>query len=108
MYKMCLRYVHYIRFQAQINMPESLNKKKRRLYDHLNRAMENPVKHKILHDIIIRNATGREICQSPNEDIFEIYERLKALEFQTRRIALLEMQLEITINALAKVIRLYC
>jgi len=95
-------------------MPESLNKKKRRLYDHLNRVMAaNPSQHQVLRELIIRNAVGKIFCRTPNDEIQQLNERLTALEYRINelyemRIALLEMQLEITIKALAKVIHLYC
>jgi len=94
-------------------MPESLNKKKRRLYDHLNRVMENPSQHRVFRELIIHNAIGKTLSRTPNNEIQRINERLTALEYRidelyALRIALLEMQLEITIKALAKVIYLYC
>jgi len=93
-------------------MPESLNRKKRRLYDYLNRVMANPNQHKV-RELIIRNAIGKSFSRTPNNEVQQLNERLTALEYRidelyALRIALLEMQLEVTIKALAKVINLYC
>ena len=94
-------------------MPESLHQKKRRFYDHLNRAIQNSKQDKQLRELILRNAIGKVVPRTPRDEMQQIHERLATLEHRidemyTRRLACIEMQMEITVNALAKVIRLYC
>ena len=94
-------------------MPESLYQKKRLFYDHLNRALQNSKQDKQLRELILRNAIGKVAPRTPSDEIQRINERLTALEHRidemyNRRLAYIEMQMEITVNALAKVIYLYC
>ena len=112
MYKICVRYMHYICFQAQVKMPESLGKKKKRLYNHLNNAMRTR-EYPMLRSVLYLNFNGRMLCRSPNEELRDIHFKLESLErrineLYDRRVALLEMKVELLVDALAKVIRLYC
>ena len=81
-------------------MPESLRKKKERLYDHLNAAMENPTDHPQLHSVILQNA--KRACLTPN-DWYEVHLRLEYLE---GRIASLDAKIEMIGASLVTLIRL--
>ena len=75
--------------------------------------MENAKQDKQLRELILRTAIGKTSSRTPTDDMEKICERLTALEqrideLYTWRLAEIEMRLEITAMALAKVIYLYC
>ena len=103
-------------------MPGStLRKKKIRLYDHLIQAMENPKEHPMLRQTLLANSTGKK-CQSPikiPEEMHQIRERLEMLEWEVnqqrlkfeandwvsqKRIAMLEIKIEVICAVIAKLI----
>jgi len=93
-------------------MPESLGEKKKRLYNHPNNAMRTR-EYPMLRSGLYLNFDGRMLCQSPNQELRELHFKLESLErrineLHDRRVALLEMKVELLVAALAKVIRLYC
>jgi hypothetical protein len=71
-------------------MPETLQKKKIRLYNHFIAAMEKPMEHPMLHQILLNNAYGYSKSQSPEEipdERRQTRDKLLALE---RRLFMLE------------------
>ena len=73
---------------AFAKMPETLKKKQIRLYDHFVAAMEKPMEHPMLYQILLSNACGRLMCKSPEEvpddqtrqKLFSLEQRLRILE----------------------------
>ena len=98
-------YFSVIVAQVFANMPESLRSKKKRLYDYLNRGIQNPANNPMLVWMLINNTFANK-CRNPEEyfqDIHFLRERLSADE---RRIALLEAKVELLSHCLAKMIKM--
>jgi hypothetical protein len=112
-------------------MPETLQKKKIRLYNHFVAAMEKPMDHPMLYQILLNNAYGRFNSRSPEEipderrqtrdKLLVLERRLFMLEHKVcpavyhwlgqlaweskQRIAMLEQRQDLLVRALVKLIK---
>jgi len=78
--------------------------KKKRLYDHLNKGMQNPTNNPMLVWMLMNNTIAKAKCRSREDpDIYFLRERLSADE---RRIALLEMKVELLSHCFVKLIKM--
>ncbi len=134
----CTRMWNALRLLANVaqtvrsqKMPETLKKKQIRLYDHFVAAMEKPMEHPMLYQILLSNACGRLMCKRPKqipddqtrqklfsleqrlrilehnfipiEKILELHYRLELVERESKqRIAMLEQRQELLARVLVK------
>ena len=101
MYIFQLLWLEYLR-----TMPESLRSKKKRLYDYLNRGMQNPTHNPMLVWMLMNNTITKAKCRSPEDYVQDIYFLRERLSADERRIALLELKVEMLVAAVVKLIKM--
>ena len=91
--------ISVLRFGSSLTskMPyiESMRKKKERLYDHVNMAIEKPDEFPLLCSMLMYNARGRHVCRSRNDDeLNDIRERIEILEYAVQELHFQNQKIE--------------